>query len=98
MLVSGVQQSDSVIHIYMYIYIYIYMYVLEAPQVTLVVKNLPACVGDLRDTGSIPGSGRPLEEGTATHSSIFVYRSPWREEPDGLWPAGLQRVRHERMA
>ena len=24
----------------------------------LVVKNLPASVGDTRDTGSIPGSGR----------------------------------------
>ena len=25
----------------------------------LVVKNLPACAGDVRDTGLIPGSGRP---------------------------------------
>ena len=29
-----------------------------ASQVVLVVKNLPANTGDLRDTGSIPGSGR----------------------------------------
>ena len=27
--------------------------------VALVVKNLPANAGDLRDAGSIPGSGRP---------------------------------------
>ena len=27
-------------------------------QVVLVVKNLPANAGDVRDTGSIPGSGR----------------------------------------
>ena len=27
-------------------------------QVALVVKNLAANVGDLRDTGSVPGSGR----------------------------------------
>ena len=29
-----------------------------ASQVALVVKNLPANVGDIRDSGSIPGSGR----------------------------------------
>ena len=29
-------------------------------QVALVVKNLPAKRGDLRDTGSIPGLGRSL--------------------------------------
>ena len=29
-----------------------------ASQVTLVIKNLPANVGDLRDNGLIPGLGR----------------------------------------
>ena len=32
------------------------------------------------DLGSIPGSGRPLEKGMATHSSILVWRIPWMEE------------------
>ena len=32
-------------------------------QVVLVVKNLPANAGDVRDTGSIPGSGRFPEGG-----------------------------------
>ena len=32
-------------------------------QVVLVVKNLPANAGDLRDMGSIPGSGRSPGEG-----------------------------------
>ena len=32
------------------------------------VKNLPANARDIRDAGSIPGSGDPLEEGMATHS------------------------------
>ena len=37
-------------------------YWLIASQVALVVKNLPARVGDIRDAGSIPGSGRcPLQ-------------------------------------
>ena len=30
----------------------------RAPQVVLMVKNSPASAGDLRDTGSIPGSRR----------------------------------------
>ena len=30
----------------------------EASQVELVVKNLPANAGDIRDLGSIPGLGR----------------------------------------
>ena len=37
-------------------------------------KNLPSNAGDTRDTGSIPRSGRFLEEGMATHSSILVWR------------------------
>ena len=32
--------------------------VLEASQVALVVKNLPAKAGDMRDVGLITGSGR----------------------------------------
>ena len=47
-----------------------------------------ACnVGDL---GLIPGLGRPLEEGMATHSSILAWRIPLTEEPGGLQPMGLQ--------
>ena len=33
----------------------------KASQVVLVVKNVPANAGDIRDPGSIPGSGRPGE-------------------------------------
>ena len=32
--------------------------ILQDTQVALVVKNLPANAGDIRDMGSIPGSGR----------------------------------------
>ena len=35
-----------------------------ASQVALVVKSLPANVGDARDEGSIPGLGRPPEVGS----------------------------------
>ena len=36
----------------------------------------------------------PLEEGTATHSSILAWRIPWTEEPGGLWSIASQRVGH----
>ena len=40
------------------------------------------------DSGSIPGSGDPLEKGMATLSSILVWRIPWTEEPGGYSPWG----------
>ena len=66
-----------------------------ALQVALVVKNLLAMAGDVRDTGFIPGSGRSLEEDMAIHSSILAWRIPWTEEPGGLWSMGSQRVGHD---
>ena len=46
--------------------------------------------GGARDSGLIPGSGRSLEKGTATRSSILAWKIPWTEEPDGLLSMGLQ--------
>ena len=55
------------------------------------VKNLPA----MRETWvRSPGGEDPLEEGTATHSSILVWRIPWRET-GGLLSMGSQRVGHD---
>ena len=67
------------------------------PQVALVVKNLPANAGDLRDSGSIPGSATFLEEEVATHSSILAGRIPWIEGPGGLHTVhmGPQRAGHD---
>ena len=59
------------------------------------LKNSSANAGGTGDLGSIPGVGDPLGEGTATHSSILAWRSPWREEPGGLQSMGLQRVGHD---
>ena len=58
------------------------------------VKNLPA-VQETQETW-VQSLGRedPLEEGMATHSSIFAWRIPWTEEPGGLQSMGLQRVGH----
>ena len=41
------------------------------------------------------GQEDSLEKGLATHSSILVWKIPWTEEPGGLRPIGLQRVRHD---
>ena len=67
----------------------------ENAQAALVVKITAASAGDVRDVGSIPGSGRSLEEGMATHTSILAWRIPWTEEPGRLHSMGLQRVGHD---
>ena len=56
----------------------------------LVVKNLPANAGDVRDTDSIPGLEDPLEEGMETYSRILAWRIPLREEPGRLQSMGSQ--------
>ena len=66
-----------------------------ASQVVLVVKNLPANAGDIRDVGSIPGLERSPKGGHGTQSSIFAWRIPWTEEPDGLWSIASKRIRHD---
>ena len=58
----------------------------------LVIKNLPANVGDLRDVGLIPGSGRSPEWGMAIHSSILAWRLPQTEELEGLSPLGCKEL------
>ena len=57
------------------------------------VKNPPGNVGDVRDVGSIPGSGRSPGGGKATRSSILAWRIPWTDEPGGLQSMGSQRMR-----
>ena len=42
------------------------------------------------DPGLIPGLGRSHGEGNDYHSSILVWRIPWREEPGGLQSMGSQ--------
>ena len=67
---------------------------LGVSQVALVVKNLPANAGDVRDVDSILGWEYLLEEGKVTLSSVLAWRIPWMEEPGSLQSIGLQRVGH----
>ena len=63
-------------------------------QVALVVKNLPASAGDIRDVGSIPGAGRSPGEGSGNPLPVFLPGklhgqrslegfSPWRKQRVG---------------
>ena len=49
----------------------------------LVVKNLPAHVGDIRDAGSVPGLEGSPGGGHGNPSSILAWRIPQTEEPCG---------------
>ena len=41
------------------------------------------------------GQEDPLEEETATHSSILAWKIPWTEETGRLQSMGLQTVGHD---
>ena len=66
-----------------------------ASQVVLLVKNPPANAKDTEMQVRSLGWEDHLEEGVATHSSIFAWRIPWTEEPGSLQYVGLQRVGHD---
>ena len=52
-------------------------------------KELPANAGDTRVAGSVPGSGRSLEEGMAPHSGILSLENPMDR---GAWQATVRRL------
>ena len=58
------------------------------------LKNTPV-MQEMQET-QVPSLDQedPLEEEMATHSSILAWRTPWTEEPGGVWSMGLQKVRH----
>ena len=51
-----------------------------ASQAAVVVKNLPANAGDIRDIGSIPGSGRPPGEGYGNPLQYYCLENPKSRE------------------
>ena len=55
----------------------------------LVVKNLPAKAGDVRDQGSIPGSGRFPRVGYGNPLQSPCLRNPMDR---GAWQASVHRV------
>ena len=63
-------------------------------QVGLVVKNLLANAGDIRDMGLIPGSGRSPGGAHGNPLQYSCLKTPMEEEPGGLQSRGPHRVRH----
>ena len=71
----------------------------------LVVKNPPANIGDIRNTGLIPelgrspgrGHGKPFQGSFffLPYSNILAWRIPRTEEPGGLQFIGSHRVGHD---
>ena len=66
-----------------------------ASQVVLVVKNLPAHAGDVRDMGSIPGSGRSPGGGHGNPLECSCLENPMDKEPGGLQSVASQRAGHD---
>ena len=56
-----------------------------------VIKNPPASVGDLRDMGSVPESGRSPGEGNGNPHQYSCLKNFMTEEPGGLWSMESQR-------
>ena len=92
------------IFIYRYVYIYICFYTLTLYTYRYVFKldfpgssagKNPPTMQQLQETWVQFLDGEdPLEEGTATLSSILAWRIPWTEEPGVTRSTGSQRVRH----
>ena len=87
--------SLTLSHHHLYLLLVITIHSSWACQVVLVVKDLPASAGDVRDAALISGLEDPPEEGMATHSSILAWRILWTEEPGRLQSMGSQRVGHD---
>ena len=74
-----------------------YKYIYK-PRVFLggsVGKESTCNAGDVADTGLIPGSGRSPEGGNGYPSSVLAWRIPRTEEPGGLQPTVLQRIKDD---
>ena len=61
----------------------------ETSHVALVVKNLPANAGDIRDAGSIPGSERSPGEGNGNPLQYSCLENPMDR---GAWQATVHEV------
>ena len=71
------------------------IYRFQAPQVAMVIKNLPANAGDRRDAGLIPGSGGSPGGG---HGNPLQYSCLDNPMVRGAWWAAvhlMHRVRHD---
>ena len=97
-LVSAIQQSESVIHTYIHTHTHTYISPLSFSKGFLggtVVKNLPANEGDAGDSDLIPGSRRSPGAGNGNPLWYSCLENPM---DSGAWQATVHpqslRVRH----
>ena len=70
---------------YIYIYRYMYIYIPEASQVALVVNNLPASAGEIRDNSfDLWVRNIPWRRARQPTPVFLPGESPWTEEAGGL--------------
>ena len=60
-----------------------------------VVKNMPANTGDIRDVGSVSGSGKSYEGGHGNPLQYSCLENPHGQRAWWLQSFGLQRVGHD---
>ena len=65
------------------------LYIQRTSQVVLVVKNLSVNAGDVRDVGSVPGSGRSPG---GRHGNPLQYSCLGNPMDRGAWRAAVHRV------
>ena len=66
----------------------------KASQVAVVLKNMPANVGDIRDAGSIPGLGRSPAGGDG---NLFEYSCLENPKDRGVWRATVHSIAESDM-
>ena len=92
---SGKSEYKGYLSTYIVIFLFcLNLYIIQASQVALVVKKLPANAGDIKDAGSFPGWGRFPEGG---HDNPLQYSCLENPMDRGAWWATVQkpeRVRH----
>ena len=69
-------------------------FILGAFVMTIVIKNLPANAGDIRDVGSIPGLGRSSGEGNGKSLQYSCLENPIDR---GAWQATVHGVAESDM-
>ena len=87
MLISAVQKSDSVIHMYIFFFKF-----LSIMAYCSVGKESAYSAGD---PGSIPGLGRSPGKRNGKPLQYPCLENPWTKEPGGLPSTGSQRVEHD---
>ena len=93
---NGKESEKVYTHTHTHTHTYIYTsWYMPASQVAPVVKNLPANAEDVRDAGSIPGSGRSPRGGYGNPLQSSCLESPMDRGATGPQCVGSHGVGHD---